>query len=138
MTSFWEYSLGNKWLIWGLFPVLSYVFGYMISVLFFEVLIRSDMLGEKYLISYRKISRKIALNNTESKISLLAQLIQVCWVLFGPTAIINGALGTVLFDFIDRQDSIVNKYIAFPTLSGFLREFILMEIIGDFFLYWGK
>lgn len=116
--------------------MLAYVLGYTLTTIIFEGILWSDFFGKDDLINYSGKSRKASLHIAASKIPLKIQISQVLWVLIGPTAFINGIFGIILFDMIDKRDSLVEAYHQFPTLVQFLYQILAMQVIGDFFLYW--
>ncbi|MDP2435067.1 MAG: sterol desaturase family protein, partial [archaeon] len=77
-------------------------------------------------------SRGESVKETQKTVSFGRQLWTSCTILLGPTAILNAALGPLLAEFLFPEISG-----DFPTLSSFLIGFAVMQLAGDFFLYWG-
>lgn len=125
--------LSNRYLCWGVGPVLAYVVAFLLTALPLEILIYQPWMS-KYLVTYdAAVPRHEAIANTQKKVSWAAQFKGSLYSLFGPVAIINAIVGFFLLDAaFDVPSS------PYPTSwMRFGVQLLLMEIVGDFFLYWG-
>lgn len=127
--SVFEYWCRHNLLVWGIGPVLAYIIGYLLTAAPLEILIRSNCIDENRFIKHSGKSRteKLKANN------LSKQLPQIFYVVFGPTAIVNGVIGAFLVPWTNPS----LNYSYLPSYFDLLTQFIVMEFVGDFFLYWG-
>mmetsp|Transcript_10581 Transcript_10581/g.15914 ORF Transcript_10581/g.15914 Transcript_10581/m.15914 type:complete len:268 (+) Transcript_10581:14-817(+) len=132
VVQFWQEWIKNDWLVWGVGPVLVYIMSFLAVSIFLEITLRSGYISNSYLLAYGK-ERKVAVSKT---VPLGKQISQIAWVLFGPTAILNGVIAKYLITYIDDDRAVV-KYKSLPDIWSVIIQIIMMEIIGDFFLYWG-
>jgi len=134
----WTIVLNNPVLLWGFGPVVAYILGFICTAVPLELLIRTAW-ARSHFISYRKKGgdggRWEALTNTWTKIPLSKQLAGTAWVVFGPTAIVNAIIGYFLFSYIMPAVDPSVKYPSSLLHAGV--ELCLLELVGDFFLYWG-
>lgn len=120
-------------LVWGIGPILAYIFSYAFHALILEFIIYIPF-GTKYAIDYPKSgTREEALVRTHDKVPIMKQFTTVVGELVGPTAIFNGALAYFLASTFLKQE--------IPLLPAspwhVVIDLILMHIVNDFFLYWG-
>jgi sterol desaturase/sphingolipid hydroxylase (fatty acid hydroxylase superfamily) len=130
-----SFLLNHDIFIFGFAPVLAYILGYLCTVIPLEFLIHTgSSIYDKYGLTYLKKdgSRIEALKRTHSRVALSTQVKTVVNVLIGPTAIVNGIFGYFLLSYVIPYE----KRKA-PSLLVGMMQFLLLEVIGDFFLYWG-
>ena len=134
IEKYWTLWLQNPGLTWGIGPVLAYIVSYVSTAVFMELLIRTSWAKDKFVVQTKGVSRLEAIAKTQAKIPLSTQLRNVLWQLFGPTAIFNAILAYVTTHlFLPHVE-----YSPLPeSLTSSLLAFVAMELIGDFFLYWG-
>lgn len=132
ISSLWQEWLSNYWLTWGVGPVVVYIAAFLLSAIPLELMLRSPALAPS-LITYSKTSRAEALSKTFAKVPFMTQVHGVVMSLIGPAALINGALGALLFHFLIGT----TKYPLLPDVGAAIVQIIVMELLGDFFLYWG-
>ena len=125
--------LSNMWLCWGVGPVLAANLGFFGTALPLEFLSRYQ--NQSQFISYSKDKKRESfLEATQKRISFLTQLKYCFWTMFGPTALINGALSAVIFNYLfpfKSEDPLI------PALHILVLQVIALLVIGDFGLYWG-
>jgi len=126
--------LTNKWLCWGVGPILASNVGFFLTTIFLELLSRYQAQSE--FISYSKDkTRKESLKGTQEKVSFMTQVKYCFWTLLGPSALFNGVVSAVLsnyiFPFKEDTDPLL------PTPGHFLFQLFALLLVGDFGLYWG-
>lgn len=91
---------------------------------------------EKHLIKYSaKVSRAEAVEKTRKNVPYQGQFYNVLDALMGVSAIFNG-LGIFVVVFVIGQMDIPGTPLP-PSFAGALRDFVVMELFGDFLLYCG-
>lgn len=120
--------------LFGYGPIVAYILGYSCTAIPLEIILYFfPEIVSRYGIKYsRTLNRKDALANTQTKVTFRDQLWAVFVSLFGPTAIVNGIIAYYLLSYVCPHSSI-----TIPDIVTVLKEVIVMELIGDFFLYWG-
>jgi len=141
LGNLWKQWLENEWLAWSVGPFLAYSMSFAITTLILEVILRFKLISKKYLITYpgsnvRQLSTKTSEKGAET-LSVWNQIIQAFWVVSGPAAILNKLVGKPLFSYIDGHPSLVKAYGELPSVTNVFITIIIMEVVGDFFLYWG-
>ena len=87
-----EWWLTSQWSVWGIFPVLAFVLGYLLTAAPLELLLLHRSAQDKML-SYKKDSSKhrvAMIAETRSRVPVREQLGPIAKLLFGPGAIANG------------------------------------------------
>jgi sterol desaturase/sphingolipid hydroxylase (fatty acid hydroxylase superfamily) len=132
LSAYWSWWSFNDFLVWGVGPFLCFIIGFAPTALFFEWLIMQPF-ASKYLINQEKSkSRTEALQETRKKIPFWVQLKSCCWTLFGPTTLFGvGIAAFIMPKLFGKTPS------TLPSLYDFTVDLIMMELLGDFFLYWG-
>lgn len=125
--------LQNKWLCWGLGPLLSANIGYFGSVLFLELALFSGLFNNS-LIAYGAKTRQECIQATRSKFSFMKQFLGSLWVMNGPSVIISIIINTTIMNYMHP---ITSANIQPPSLKEFTFQVFLLLLINDFFLYWG-
>ncbi len=137
-----SFMASDRRLSFGAGPVAAYVLGFACSAAPLELLLRRSKLLEADAIEYGVQTGTTRGNRREimeKKVSIWTQFWGTMNNLLGPAAIINGILSYLLMNYL---------YPNTPTFPGgmhlsdwnwitFLSQFLLLELIGDFFLYWG-
>jgi sterol desaturase/sphingolipid hydroxylase (fatty acid hydroxylase superfamily) len=128
-----EFWLRNKYLCWGVGPILASNIGFFGTVIPLEVY--SKYSPETAYLTYGKDkSRSVCVSATQQRISWAEQLKCSCMVMFGPTALLNAVASAFISDyFIPFRESDV----LIPSLIEFMLQVIGLLLVGDFFLYWG-
>jgi sterol desaturase/sphingolipid hydroxylase (fatty acid hydroxylase superfamily) len=133
IAHYWGLWLKNQGLTWAVGPVLCYIVGYSVTAITLECAIRTNWAKDKMITHIKGVDRDTAIQKTQAKIPFTKQLKCVLMQLFGPTAIFNGVLGYFAF-----QKLKINKvYPLTPTWQEGLIQFVALQLIGDFLLYWG-
>ncbi|CAB9524474.1 Methylsterol monooxygenase 2 [Seminavis robusta] len=130
----------TPWIVWGLVPFLAVNIGFWGTAIPLELILNKLMQDDSsfwnkwfHLIEYgNQKNRRQELAECRAQISLAHQakvsLMQMC----GPTAIIGAVTAGYLLPLwmpaVER---------TMPTLAQFTLQMIIMEIVGDFSLYWG-
>jgi len=134
---FTNYWITQEFLCYGVGPAICFNIGFWIPSLILEFFIRIKIF-ESSLIKYdKKSGRKEKLNSTHKKITLKAQILKSLNTTLGPTAISNSIISYLISKFILFKEGDIQKNLTYPNLQTFLINFILLELIGDFFLYFG-
>jgi len=122
--------LDQDCICWGLFPVIAAGFGYIIPV----VLIESYLpYGVHFMINHtKKKTRTEMIADTQNRIPWMKQFKEGVNNVLGPAAIVSGILSSFLARYLQTKPTE-----DFPDLKNFVWNLILLEIIGDFGLYWG-
>ena len=125
--------LDNKWLCWGVGPIVASNIGFFVTAIVCELYAKNA--PDSQLLTYGKDkSRRACLAATQERISFTTQLNSCFWVMFGPTAILNGVLSAMLSNILipyRETDSVL------PSLFTFLMQVVCLLVVGDFGLYWG-
>jgi sterol desaturase/sphingolipid hydroxylase (fatty acid hydroxylase superfamily) len=125
--------LENKWLCWGVGPILAANVGFFVTCVLLELLAPS--LGQSQFITYSKDkSRDKFLAATQSRVSFMTQLKFCFWTMLGPTALFNGVVSAFIGDYLfpfKAGGTVV------PPVTIMLLQVFLLLLIGDFGLYWG-
>lgn len=125
--------LTNKWLCWGVGPILAANTGFFVTAIALELL--PKFAPASWSLTYgRDKTRAACLAATQERVSWSKQLGYCFWTMIGPTALINGLISAVLSNYLmpfKLEDGLVP---AFPVLA--LQVFVLL-VVGDFGLYWG-
>lgn len=132
LTSFW---LSSPWLTWGLGPLLAFNLSFWLSVALLEWLISQPWATQYLLVYTANSSRSDNLQNTRTKFSWWTQAKGSMGVTFGPTSIINAVIGVFLLPWIITSDS--SSSLPEVTVKSFLVSIVLLELVGDLFLYLG-
>lgn len=132
-SHYWGQWLKNPGLTWAVGPLVCYILGYSISAITLEAVIRTSWAKDKMITHIKGVDRDTAIANTQSKIPLSTQLKCVLMQLFGPTAIFNGCLGYYAFTKLKKDIT----YPLYPSLGSGLLQVFALQLVGDFFLYWG-
>lgn len=123
----------NSYLTWGVGMVLAYVIGFFTFMIPLEILIRQPFMSD-YLIEYPKSGTRMEnMKKMFSKIPFPIQAHNVFHSLFGVTSILNGITGYYLCCYFIPFDGNINP----GTIKDIMIQLVLMNLIGDFFLYWG-
>lgn len=131
---YWSIWLENPGLTWALGPVTVYILAYSSSAIAMEYLITTSWAEDKLIAQTKGISRREAIKKTREKVPVKQQLKNILSQLVGPTAIFNAGLAyKMATTFIPQV-----KYPLLPSsLPTAALQFVAMELVGDFFLYWG-
>lgn len=121
-----------SWVLWGVLPVAAAILGYFIPAICLEGLLRTSWAQERFL---RRPSggRQDAIQKVHEEVATTWKQVRVaCWVLFGPTGLLNGMIGAICLPVICGEHNP-----AWPSIHVILIHLCLMQLVGDFFLYWG-
>ena len=134
---------------WGLLPFLAVNVGFWGSALPLEYILQRTMQAERRgkagqaeggwldwsswfaTIEYDQ-SREDALAETREAVDVWTQAKGAAWLISGPTAMLGSAAGAFLFPAV--MPAVTT---AWPTLREFAVQMAIMELAGDFGLYWG-
>jgi sterol desaturase/sphingolipid hydroxylase (fatty acid hydroxylase superfamily) len=114
-------------------PVICYILGYSIPTVALELAIRTRWAKDKFITHIKGADRAVAIQKTQEKIPFVKQLKCVLMQLFGPTAIFNGIFGYYAFTKLKAGET----YPMLPSLSTGILQVFALQLMGDFFLYWG-
>lgn len=132
-SEFEQYWLYNKWLCWGVGPILAANVGFFVSAFILELALRSNYFDDS-LINYGKNGdRKTRISQFAEKISFREQMKASLWTMLGPAVLKNGFLGVMVMNFFYP----ITPETFETKLSTIIMQTVLCIIIGDFFLYWG-
>jgi sterol desaturase/sphingolipid hydroxylase (fatty acid hydroxylase superfamily) len=113
--------------------VIAYIFGFFFFMIPLEILIRQQFMSN-YLIEYPKSGKRMDnMKKMFSKIPLSKQAYNVFHSLFGVTSIVNGITGYYLLSYFISFNGNINP----GTVKEIIIQLVLMNLLGDFFLYWG-
>lgn len=130
-----EYLYSNKFILYGVLPNVSALLGYLISIPL-EILIQQSFM-QTSLISYSSsITRKQSIDKSYqiNKISKSNQFLQSLSVVIGIRMILTSILQYyILINILPDPKELT----VFPIVYEFIMNLVLLEVIGDFFLYWG-
>lgn len=132
-SRYWQLWLQNPGLTWAVGPVVCYVLGYSLTAVAMEIAIRLPWAKDKFITHIKGSDRTVSIQRTQEKVPFSKQLKCVLLQLFGPTAIVNGLVG--YYAFTKLKHGI--EYPLLPPLASAISQVIALQVIGDFFLYWG-
>jgi sterol desaturase/sphingolipid hydroxylase (fatty acid hydroxylase superfamily) len=122
----------NYWLCWGVGPFVAATSAFIIAVVVFESIVRSEIFLFTHFSDNHKKSRQDLIRSVHEKVNFKRQLFDSMSLILGPIAWLNFVvLALTLHYFIPE----VNTF--YPTLNEFIIHFIILLLIADFFLYWG-
>eukprot|EP01064_Diplonema_japonicum_P037572 TRINITY_DN8821_c0_g1_i2.p1 TRINITY_DN8821_c0_g1~~TRINITY_DN8821_c0_g1_i2.p1 ORF type:complete len:304 (+),score=76.65 TRINITY_DN8821_c0_g1_i2:68-913(+) len=139
MTDYYENLLrewlANPWLSHGVGAYISSNIGHLVPVLVLELIVQQSW-AQGSMISYGSLdrrSRKDALSETHKKkgFSFWEQVRNCMWNTMGPFGIGCALLAAVVHMNDPAPETL------FPTMWEFVTQLVMMELVGDFFLYWG-
>jgi len=134
-TAFATQIMASELLCYGVAPVVAGALGIILPYLLVEILKRIGVLNASNAIEYgTKETREVALKTMWSKISHMTQLSATLWTSLGPSAIANGFLSYKLFPYIFPA---LESLPVVPGWETFLKQFLLMQLVGDLGLYIG-
>lgn len=122
----------TPWLVWGVLPVVSANIGYWVPVLALELYFASNRGIWSQLVPRSKGRAEAATADRANVASLATQMRTAAWILLGPNAIINAALGAVIMHWLCGTPET-----AVPPTWQLMLHLICMAVIGDFGLYVG-
>ncbi|CAB9528014.1 C-4 methylsterol oxidase [Seminavis robusta] len=129
----------TPWFAWGLLPFLAVNIGFWGSVIPLELILNKILQDDSsfwntwfHLIEYgNQKNRRQDLVECRAQISLAHQAKLSFIQMSGPMAIVGAAAAGFLFPLwmpaVER---------TMPTLAQFTMQMIIMEVVGDFLLYW--
>lgn len=137
-ADFIDYWITNEFLCYAVGPGLCFNIGFWLPAFILEILLKLNCFRNQAQIKYEKNSyRKEKLKSTHTKIPFEKQLITSLNTTLGPTAILNSILSYFIskhFLFVKGE---IENNLNYPTLGSSIFIFLLLELIGDFFLYLG-
>jgi sterol desaturase/sphingolipid hydroxylase (fatty acid hydroxylase superfamily) len=133
-TAIATWLMSSQWLAYGAGPVLAAFLGFIVPYIFVCVLEATGLIKDEHAIDYSKKRRKVALHELELKISIKAQLRASIWTTLGPGALSNGFLSALVLPHLFPALSSLH---ALPDLHTFIRQFCVMQLVGDLGLYAG-
>jgi hypothetical protein len=97
--------LENRWLCWGVGPVLAANTGFFSTMVALEVCIALRFMPQSAFITYAygkesDKNRSDFIEGTQMRIPFLTQLRFCFWTMLGPTAILNGLLNALIADYL--------------------------------------
>uniref|UniRef100_A0A0G4H9S1 Chromo domain-containing protein n=1 Tax=Chromera velia CCMP2878 TaxID=1169474 RepID=A0A0G4H9S1_9ALVE len=125
--------LRTPMLCWGLGPVLVANIAVFSSILILEPLIWSGLL-DKHMISHTGENRKEALKKIRETFPFTQQLAGTIFTLAGPSGVLNSVLSALILPWIHPLTSDDPQI---PPVWPFLRDLLLLLLLGDLALYWG-
>jgi sterol desaturase/sphingolipid hydroxylase (fatty acid hydroxylase superfamily) len=121
----------NNWIMYGVLPLIGSGLGFFLTYALVVILEHSGVLKEKNSIVYNSSkTRSYLLTQTQERVPLSIQLRSSVYNTCGLPAILN-AIGSAIF--LPMLIKIKSEY----NFIDFLKEFMIMQLIGDLFLYWG-
>lgn len=132
LGAFWSAYTSSEWICWGIGPALAAPVTVLGCAFALEWL--TDLpWAQQYLIVYGDSeSREENRRKTHEKVPWRTQLFGTMATVMGPANIVM----TVL-----NRCSLGNLYGVpedpLPAISAFAFDFVMMSLVGDFFLYWG-
>lgn len=138
IINFTNYWITNEFLCYGLGPLLCFNIGFWIPTLLLELMLNFNFFSNQSLIKYdKKSTRSEKLKSTQSKIPFKSQLLKSLNTTLGPTAIVNSIVSYLVGKYVLFAKDDINKNLKFPNVQNFFVYLILLELIGDLFLYIG-
>ena len=145
MLAAWDF-VSNPWVAWGILPLVAVNIGFWLTVIPLEfVMSRAIMSSDKQAhhgvlawqfwfrpVEWAKTSRAQALDETRGRISFGAQVRGAALHTCGPTAVVGACISAWVMPLITAA-----PVALWPTWHELLISVVVMEIIGDFGLYWG-
>ena len=125
-----EFCLDHPLVAWGVLPFVSINVGYWTTVLLLELLLR-DPAVRKRLIPRRAWALGGGREDVRREIPVAAQLRSAAWVMAGPPAIGNALISAFLMPAVAGAEN------PWPTPARFAAHLVLLELVGDYGLYWG-
>ena len=122
----------EKFVIWGFWPLVMANLGYWLPMTILELLLQTEW-GRANVVERQGGREAAAIKNRERVADRAEQLRTAAWVLFGPGAILNGGLSMIIMPAIVGE----HDASAWPALPQLALHLVLMELLGDFGLYWG-
>ena len=121
-------------LAWGVVPVLAFVISFIVTCAAAELAIRLPATRSSLIAYGGGATRPAKLAQTQAKpgVDLGAQLRSALAIMFGPGALLNGAICALLLRAI-----VAPPTTATPAALAFFCDLLVMSVVGDFALYWG-
>jgi len=127
--------MSSDWLCYGVSPVVAGALGIILPYCLVHILTVIGVLNEANAINYgTKETRAEALKDMHVKIPHMTQLSASLWTSLGPSAIVNGLLSYKLFPYLFPA---IASLPVVPGWETFLKQFLLMQLVGDLGLYLG-
>ena len=143
-----DWANSTYWVAWGILPFFGVNLGFWCPALLLEWLLSRVLRAEAAeraakgsggvwarcfrTVSYGGTSRAQALAEARYKVSWTKQLCAAAWQISGPMAMLGSAAGACVLPWLVPYPS--------KTLPGpweFICQMAVMEVAGDFALYWG-
>jgi len=142
-----ELCVFTDWIAWGLLPYITVNIGFWLSALPLEYVLYCVIESEQQFkgktgpfpswsyffktIAYRD-EREHLLAATRKRITFMEQVRRAALQISGPSAILGASLGSFLFPLV-----IPLPTETCPSIFQFFIQMVVMELVGDFLLYWG-
>jgi sterol desaturase/sphingolipid hydroxylase (fatty acid hydroxylase superfamily) len=149
-----EALLSVGWVAWGVLPFVAANVGYWLTALALELILERVLaestgagpLRVRYgaargrvefarwfkLVEYGSVDRARALAETRAKNSFGKQVRGAAMQMLGPMALMSAGLAGYILPMV-----MPTAKTAWPTAADFVLQLVVMELVGDFFLYWG-
>mgnify|MGYP003385398534 CR=1 FL=1 len=129
-----RYCLSNPWIGYGLGGVLSAGVTYVLVALFLEMCLYSDIFKSSRITYGSAKDRLECIKGVHKKICFRDQFFGAMMMMFGPGAIGNGVMASLILGYCVPLEPELDLY---PAWKIVLWEAAVMLVINDFFLYWG-
>jgi sterol desaturase/sphingolipid hydroxylase (fatty acid hydroxylase superfamily) len=139
IKQFTDYWITNEFLCWGVGPGLSFIIGFWIPTIILELLLfKTNLIPNKNFIKYEKNStRSEKLKSTQTKIPFSSQFLTCLKTTLGPTAVLNSIISYLISKHLLFAENEIKNNLIFPSWQNSIFNFILLQLIGDLFLYFG-
>jgi hypothetical protein len=124
--------LAVPWFAWGVLPIICANLGYWLPMLVLEAVLKTEWAAHRLVQRPKGGRAKLAEADRATVASYGEQVMTSVGVLLGPGALLNGLISRYLMAAIVG----VPKD-ALPSPGQLLVHLVLLELIGDFGLYWG-
>ena len=122
----------TPWLAWGVLPLVSANFGYWLPMLVLEAVLRTTWAAARF-VQHTSTPRREKIDADQKSVASLGEQIRTsAWALLGPNALVNGLISAALLPAVAGT-----VHTVLPSVMQALKHLVLMELIGDFGLYWG-
>ena len=137
----------GDWVLWGVYPFLAANAGFWLSAITLEFVLSRVLRSTAIYktnpplfswaywfrpLEYSGVTRQDGIVNSQVKIPFLEQLKLAALQIMGPMAVCGAALAAAVLPYLVPQPES-----SCPSIASFAWQLVIMELVGDFGLYWG-